>query len=77
MLHIAVKMLETKNLRLWVGRTFLAIRDRMAKVATCDGSIFLNDVTLWSKPVLRLDFEFPNLAQRRVTLHGEHKLGHE
>ena len=70
MLHIAVKRLETKNLRLWVGGTFLAINEKMAKGATCDGSVSLTGVTLCGNPLLRLEFKFPNLAQRRVTLPG-------
>ncbi len=70
MLHIAVNMLETKNLRLWVGGTFLAISEKMAKDATCDGSVSLSGVTLCGSPLLRLKFKFPNLAQRRVTLLG-------
>ncbi len=41
MLHIAVNRLETKNLRLWVGGTFIAISEKMAKVATCVGSVTL------------------------------------
>ena len=67
MLHIAVNRLETKNLRLWVGGTFLAIREKMAKVATCDGRVSLRGMTLSGSALLRLEFKFPNLAKRCVT----------
>jgi len=50
--------------------TFLAISEKMAKDATCDGIVSLSGVTLCGSPLLRLEFEFPNLAQRRVTLPG-------